>query len=271
MFVVTLLGAAIFALLYASLRYGIFFRRVSGIPVFMYHKVSESHRDFLTVTQADFEQQLHWLKQRGYQSVSMKEFLAFLAKELPREKLPSKPMLLTFDDGYENNLSLALPVLKKIGMSACIFVTSSYIEEREKNGNREYLSPAELKQWTDSGMELALHSHLHPNYRQISWPEILADLELNRAKLKAWGLPYLETLAYPFGARPKKTQALRELKTRLREAGLKAAFRIGNRIHSWSEFARGIDAMDICRIDVRGDDPFFEFTIKARKGRTKRF
>jgi peptidoglycan/xylan/chitin deacetylase (PgdA/CDA1 family) len=270
-FALTLTGTMILALLFASLRYGVFFRRVSGIPVFMYHRVSRSHRDFLTVTLEDFEKQLHWLQQRGYQSISMSEFVAFLRKEISRDQLPAKPMLFTFDDGYRDNVALALPVLKRMKLKAAIFVTSSFIEEREQNPESVYLSVAELRQWVGEGMELALHSHSHPNYRQISWSEISSDLASNRSKLKQWNLPYVEALAYPFGARPKKAQALRELKTQLKEAGLKAAFRIGNRIHSWSEFVRGVDAMDVCRIDVRGDDPFFEFTIKARKGRTKRF
>jgi peptidoglycan/xylan/chitin deacetylase (PgdA/CDA1 family) len=268
--IVAIIAFVLIVFVFASLRYSLFSSQVDGIPVLMYHKVSRTDRDFLTVTADDFERQLNWLNEQGYQSISMQTFQAFLQKKVTRESLPIKPCLLTFDDGYENNVSNALPILKKCGWTACLFVTSSYIETAENDVTSQYLNLSKLRTWLDAGMELALHSHEHPNYRQLSIEAVVADLKVNRKFFERHGLKVIEALAYPFGARPKEALAFLNLKNELKKAGVELAFRIGNRIHSWKELEQKIDHLDVCRIDIRGDDPFFEFKIKVLKGRSKR-
>ena len=173
--------------------------------------------------------------------------------------------MLTFDDGYRGLVEHALPHLQKRHFTACLFVTTSYIQEREQRLDSPYLSLGELQTWIKNGMEVALHSHSHPNYRIASLDEIQRDLLQEESLLQSWEIPYLRALAYPFGARPKDST---HLKLALKTLGMRAAFRIGNRV---SSLAPEKDLFEIKRIDIQGTDSQIEFTVKVKKGRSKLF
>lgn len=236
-----------------------------GIPVLMYHEIHPLTQDTLTVKRSDFSKQMDWLVSQNYQSISLSQFLSFQEEDIQKDELPQKPILLTFDDGYRGIVSEALPLLVQKGMKACLFVTSSYIQEREANEDSRYLSLDELQTWVESGMEIALHSHAHPNYRDVSVEAIVNDLIEEEVLLRSWKLPFEKALAYPFGARPKEASGLHKA---LADFGIRAAFRIGNRI---SPLTPKQDIFEIRRIDIRGTDSFFEFQIKVKKGRIKPF
>jgi len=236
-----------------------------GIPVLMYHEINRNKQDVLNINTTDFLRQIRWLYFFGYQTLSLEKFLDFQEGKTERDALPRKPVLLTFDDGYRGVVEEALPILLKKRFKACLFVTTAYTLEREKDPNSPYLSLLDLKKWVDAGMEVALHSHNHLNYREASLPEIIKDLEKEEELLKAWGIPYHKVLAYPFGARPKQPEKLQRC---LRDYGMRAAFRIGNRVTPWRP-ARNL--FEIKRIDIQGTDSFPEFRKKVRKGRIRLF
>ena len=75
----------------------------SGIPVLTYHHIG-SGNDWLYVSEADFEQQLVYLRERGYTTISVAELAEGLSG---RTKLPDRPIVLTFDDGYDDNYQAA--------------------------------------------------------------------------------------------------------------------------------------------------------------------
>lgn len=237
----------------------------SGIPILMYHEIHHARRDGLTVKTSDFSTQLNWLKSQGYLSVSLNDFLDFQDGKIKLAQLPEKPLLLTFDDGYRGLVNEALPVLKEQGFRASLFGTTSYFEERIQNEKSVYLSPAELRTWVESGMEVALHSHAHLSYKNSSAEDIIKDLAHEESLLKAWNIPYLRAIAYPFGARPKNAVALHKA---LDNFGIRAAFRIGNRLFPLTGKE---NRFEIKRIDIQGSDSFFEFCIKVKKGRAKLF
>jgi peptidoglycan/xylan/chitin deacetylase (PgdA/CDA1 family) len=243
----------------------------AGIPVLMYHRVEEVSTNSLTVATRDFEAQLQYLKSAGYASISITQFLAQITEGLAREKLPKKPVLITFDDGYACTLKTAAPLLEKHNFKAALFVTSEFIE-RGSEANPHYLTKTELAEFAGRGHELALHSHAHPNYQSTSLPEILKDLKLNQQWLAKQNVPHVPALAYPFGARPKDKSDQSRLKSDLKAMGIQAAFRIGNRVASWSLLQNpNLDAYDLPRIDIRGDDTLQTFQIKIQKGRIRPF
>ena len=102
----------------------------SGIPVLTYHHIG-SGNDLLYVSEADFERQLVYLRERGYTTISVAELAEGLSG---RTKLPDRPIVLTFDDGYDDNYQAALPVLLRQGMRASFFVVTG------KMGQPGYLS-----------------------------------------------------------------------------------------------------------------------------------
>jgi peptidoglycan/xylan/chitin deacetylase (PgdA/CDA1 family) len=246
-----------------------FLPKRAGIPVLMYHKVETESADSLTVTVDAFTDQLHWLKKSGYESISLQCFLEVLEGKKHRDELPARPILITFDDGYQSTLTEAAPILAKFDFRATLFATSAYIDEKAPS---VFMSADDLETWNQKGHEIALHSHTHPNYGATENSEILSDLKTSldwfaKNKIKA-----LSALAYPFGARPKEKLRKIELKNTLQQAGVIAAFRIGNKIATWKSLdKKRVDPFEIPRIDIRGDDNLKSFSIKVQKGRIRPF
>jgi peptidoglycan/xylan/chitin deacetylase (PgdA/CDA1 family) len=123
------------------------------VPVFMFHKV----------TPAGFEEQLHFLRQNGYATLSLQEYLGFLAGRL-RPRRPS--VLITFDDGEKSLYTTAFPLLRKYDMQAVAFVVPGCIEKaagREQAG--KWVSWLELEEMEQSGI-IDIQSHSY-NHQQI--------------------------------------------------------------------------------------------------------
>ncbi len=97
-----------------------------SLPILMFHDVVEDEADAneWAITADQFRETLRWLDGHGYTTVLPRE----LAKGDP---LPDKPVLLTFDDGYEHMLSLVLPILREYGAKAVVSVVGAYVEDKQ--------------------------------------------------------------------------------------------------------------------------------------------
>lgn len=227
----------------------------NGIRVLMYHKVSLHKQDFMTVTVAQLEWQLGYLLQQKFQFISATQLLDYLTENKP---LPPKPILLTFDDAYLNNLELAVPILQKYQAKALFFVPTAYIGQSSSwDFNAEtILTATQLRSLPPELIELGLHSHTHSNYKHLTAQEMEQDLTLCLQTFKKLGLSFVPVFAYPYGGRPKDPTLLKAMKRLFQNSGVRLAFRIGNRINSF----KIKDLYEINRLDIRGTD-----TIKAFK------
>ena len=101
------------------------------IPVLYYHKIDYPKKDAvykgLYVTPEQFKRQIALLKFLGYHTINPKEILSFVKGHKIQVK---KPLLITFDDGYENNYLNAYPVLKAAGFTSVIFISSGFIGKK---------------------------------------------------------------------------------------------------------------------------------------------
>ena len=131
------------------------------IPIFMYHHVSSlpTHNPLdynLTVTTTDFDAQLTWLQQQGYHSITMTElFDTFYYGKA----LPAKPMMLTFDDGYADVYTYALPALIAHHDRGVFYIISGLI-----GGN--YMTWDQVRTLARFGMQIASHTVHHVNIGQ---------------------------------------------------------------------------------------------------------
>src|SRR5215217_6683241 len=98
---------------------------IKGIPVLMYHRIWPGQRDGLTLTPEQLREQWLWLKEQGYRALSMQEFLAITTGKTP---LPGKCVLLTFDDGYHNNLTHVYPLLQELDWCATLFIIADTLD-----------------------------------------------------------------------------------------------------------------------------------------------
>ena len=138
--------------------------RALTIPILMYHyissppKTSDRVRLDLSVTPTNFESELNYLASYSYTAVSLYDIYNALATGAP---LPSKPVVITFDDGYRDAYTNAYPLLKKYHMTGTFFIVSDFIN----SGNSAYLTWDMVKEMSDGGMSIESHSRWHPDMR----------------------------------------------------------------------------------------------------------
>ncbi|HNZ98659.1 polysaccharide deacetylase family protein [Ruminococcus sp.] len=97
-----------------------------SLPVIMYHSVCEKEPSAYTVTPAQLESDLAWLRDHGCKTVTAEQLIDYTSGI---GQLPEKPVLITFDDGFYNNLSLALPLLEKYDMTALVSIVGRYTDD----------------------------------------------------------------------------------------------------------------------------------------------
>ncbi|NPV90036.1 MAG: polysaccharide deacetylase family protein [Firmicutes bacterium] len=127
------------------------------IPVLMYHSISVNPTNRLCVSPAEFARHLDWLKAKGYTSVTLKDYLIARATCGP---LPAKPVIITLDDGYDDNYLAAFPLLKERGMRATVFLIVNQI------GRRGYLNLDQITEMRDYGIEFGSHSMSHADLKK---------------------------------------------------------------------------------------------------------
>ena len=96
------------------------------LPVVMYHSICEKAPTDYSVTPDQLESDLAWLRNNGFNSVSAEQVINYT---YGHGELPDKPVLITFDDGFYNNLSLALPLLEKYDMRAVVSIVGRYTDD----------------------------------------------------------------------------------------------------------------------------------------------
>ncbi len=131
-----------------------------SVPVLMYHSIAEESVGDYVVSPDSFEADLRYLRDHGYQTVFVEDLIRYVYDGTP---LPQDPVVITFDDGFYNNLSVALPLLEQYDMKATISVVGSFAaEQTEQDSGKSYsyLTDDDLKRLLDSGrIEIGNHTY----------------------------------------------------------------------------------------------------------------
>ncbi len=155
------------------------------VPVLMYHYIrvnpvaSDRLGYGLSVTPADFAAQMEWLVKNGYHAVFPSELSAAITQNAP---LPTKPIVLTFDDGYRDFYDQAWPVLKRYGLKSSSAVITNFADKGDR-GDQQYMNWAMIRELDHSGLvEIASHTQSHPDLTRISaaqrWTELAKSKDL---------------------------------------------------------------------------------------------
>lgn len=167
------------------------------VPVLMYHLVEEKAGRLasLYVRPEDFRAQVAFLRQAGYQAVTLADVArAWGLDGAPVRPLPPKPVVLTFDDGYESVYTQAFPVLRAVGWPATLFLI---VDRLDTPG---YLTDGMVREMVAAGFEVASHTLSHADLRTLGPARLRRELADSRARLQErFGVPVL-TLSYPAGA-----------------------------------------------------------------------
>ena len=179
-------------------------RLPAAVPVLAYHKVAAipatARYRCNYVTPKQFQDQIELLQLAGYQSISFGEYLAYRTEE---EKLPRKPILITFDDGYRSNIDFALPSLTAAGFSATVFVVSALVGRTNSWDPDEIQEPlmsaVELRGLQSEGHDVQSHTRTHPDLSRLDDDALMQELRGSRLELEqTLGKP-ITAIAYPWG------------------------------------------------------------------------
>ncbi len=133
------------------------------IPILMYHNLTTdaSAISSMTITQDRFKQDMEFLQQYGFTPLLSADLINIKSGAKP---MPDKPVMVTFDDGYESNYTLGYPILKDTGMRATISVVTSHLRDGNGNGYDSSLTWTQLKEMYDSGIvDVGSHTSLLHN------------------------------------------------------------------------------------------------------------
>ncbi|WP_298705219.1 polysaccharide deacetylase family protein [uncultured Veillonella sp.] len=163
---------------------------IRGVPVLNYHQVNDDLLSPLTMRTWDFDDQMAYLKNNGYHTITMDQLNAYLSQGTA---LPDKPVLITFDDGYEDNYKNALPILQKYGMKATFFMIADSI------GQPRFMNADQLQALEAAGMTVESHTYSHKDLRQLSDSDVQKELTLSKQILEATLHHPIEYIAFPCG------------------------------------------------------------------------
>jgi peptidoglycan/xylan/chitin deacetylase (PgdA/CDA1 family) len=219
-------------------------RSADGIPILMYHSIGGSDR--LAVSPATFAEHLSYLREHGYAPVPLAAVVRWLragsaasgaaggsagghgrggATEPAR--LPARPVVITFDDGYADVHERALPLLTRFGYPATVFVTSGWL--RDAGPYAAGRAPGRMLCWTQvrelaaHGIEIGGHSHRHPELDQLRAADLRDELIRSRALLEDRLDTRVSTMAYPYGYSSAR------VRRQVSAAGYVAACAVANR------------------------------------------
>ena len=169
-------------------------RKQKGTRMLCYHRVNDSEKNYLTVSTRHFRDQMKFLFNEGYQTISLSSLLAGEGN--------GRNIVITFDDGFRDNFECAYPILKEFGFRATIFCVA------DRMNTEGYLTRQDIREMRASGFEFGSHTISHPHLLRLKadkkWQEIfgskkmLEDLTQNR----------VDFFCYPYGEYDKESVAL---------------------------------------------------------------
>lgn len=174
-------------------------------PIVMYHYISAAPADAnatlrdLTVPPDKFAPHLDALKQAGFNTVTMQELYSAWQGEID---LPSKPLVLSFDDGYWDAYAHATPLLLERGMRGTFYLVSNFMEQGG------YLTWGQAAEMRNAGMEIGNHSASHPDLSLQSREQQRAEIEQSTFAIEQTLGFRPVTFCYPFGRQNRLTRLL---------------------------------------------------------------
>jgi peptidoglycan/xylan/chitin deacetylase (PgdA/CDA1 family) len=198
------------------------------LRVLMYHKVNDVPGNPLSVPCAVFDEQMSRLGDLGYTVVGLDAVLDHYAAGTP---LPAKAVLITFDDGYRDNLANAAPILQKYGYPAVLFVPIGYLDDRRPLPHEEHLAArgvlnqtldwSELAELEARGVRIESHGISHRPLADLEVDEAAREIALAKLRLEErLGRP-VRAFAYVKGSEAHYKPVHLSL---LRQAGYEVAF-----------------------------------------------
>ncbi|MFD4786000.1 polysaccharide deacetylase family protein [Streptomyces sp. NPDC058459] len=194
------------------------------VPILMYHSVAAAPNGAtraLSVAPRAFAEQMALIGDLGLTPLTTATLAAHWRHRRP---LPARPVLITFDDGYEGVHRHALPVLAKHGFPATLFTSTGWIRGPHDTGGGPdaMLDWDQVRELAAGGVEIGGHSHSHPQLDQLDDTALAAELAHSTGILTDELGAHPVSFAYPYG------YSSRQVRQAVRTAGYTQALAVGN-------------------------------------------
>lgn len=184
------------------------------IPILMYHQIDTppvrgTALRGLIVSPGSFSRQMLLLKCLGYTGLSMRDLEPYLKGELQ-----GKVVGITFDDGYQNNVINALPVLKKNGFTATCYAVSSMIggtniwDKDTGIAQKALMTGGEWRTWLNSGMDVGSHTRTHADLTQLCADDAVEQITRSKQELQSTLDCEVRHFCYPYGRFTEEHQSM---------------------------------------------------------------
>lgn len=218
------------------------------VPILMYHVIKAAPAGTpypeLWVTPADFKGQMQWLADNDYTGITMAQLFKYWDEGF---KLPDKPVVISFDDGYPSHAKTARPVLAKHKWPGVLF-----LEERNVNNPETGLTQTMVKELLASGWELGSHTINHPDLTALGPEELKTEVAGSREQIsERFDVP-IDFFCYPAGKFDDGVVAAVE------DAGYKGAVTVEEGV------ATPDKPFELKRIRVNGEDGVDGFASKMQ-------
>ncbi|RNC69643.1 MAG: polysaccharide deacetylase family protein [Desulfuromonadales bacterium] len=221
------------------------------VPILMYHAVDDDPAA-ACVRPSRFEEQMAYLSKAGYVSVDLDAVHDYLSQGAT---LPQKPIVITFDDGYRDNVEIAYPILKKYGMCATIYLATGHLGYSNRWNAGDGVAQRPLLTWEEvcsaAGnpiLSFQAHTCSHPKLTRIPPDQVREELGRSKQMIEERLGRECHHFAYPYG----------DYDDTVRDAAEEAGFLTACTTR-WGHNRPGDDLFSLYRIGVRNGDSLRDF------------
>lgn len=178
-----------------------------SVPILEYHEANYVPGDIATLKPGQFLSEIQWLHAQGFHTINFGQLYAAMYHGY---QLPSKPILLSFDDGYESVYLRVFPILKKYQDMATLFIVTGFTHT-SPNRNKKFptLTTSELQQMQQSSLvDIECHTVSHRDLATLSDPEATFEIEHSAQILQSIVHHPMLFFCYPDGGYTKQTLAI---------------------------------------------------------------
>lgn len=231
----------------------------------MYHQVTDQAMPSFqkySVTPKAFTRQMDWLARAGYVPITLNSLLDARAGG---GGMPARPVIITFDDGFQDCFRHAVPILVEHGFTATFYVVAGLMGQssrwllQERGFEFPLMSWAQARELEHYGLICGSHTMSHPHLAELSADECRKELFRSRGELEDQLGHAVEHLAYPFGSRNT------EVKNIAAEAGYRSACSVRVGLSGADD-----DPLALHRVHVTGFDSLLDFICRLRTARAPR-
>lgn len=189
------------------------------IPILMYHKIPNQDLDSvhkIFVNQSRFEKHLRFFKFMGFETLNFTDLQEFAQAKKPAHLFPNKPLILTFDDGYEDNLKNADHLLKKYKLNAQIFlladatITHNNWDEKNTDKADKIVALNKRKEWSTSAFAIGSHGCKHERLTEMTDQDALQELIQSKQSLTDEFKKNVNVFAFTYGDIDHRSACLAE-------------------------------------------------------------